>query len=87
MAKTYKSEALAALHESMSDLHQVSAIDSKIMREFDRACLTLVMELSPAAIRHVRAAMQLQNALGGDATSQRRDAVRSTGFNMLNCRL
>jgi len=29
MAKTYKSEALAALHESMSDLHQAGAIDSK----------------------------------------------------------
>ena len=26
MAKAYKSEALAALHESMSDLHQAGAI-------------------------------------------------------------
>jgi putative transcriptional regulator len=55
MAKTYKSEAFAALHESMSDLHQVGAIDSKTMREFDRACLTPVMKLSPATIRRIRA--------------------------------
>jgi putative transcriptional regulator len=39
MAKAYKSEAFAALHESMSDLHQIGAIDSKTMREFDRTCL------------------------------------------------
>ena len=55
MAKTYKSPALAALHESMSDLHQAGAIDRKTMREFDRACLTPVMELSSAAIRRIRA--------------------------------
>jgi len=48
MAKTYKSEAFAALHESMSGLHQVGAIDSKTMREFDRACLPPVIKLSPA---------------------------------------
>ena len=47
MAKAYKSEAFAALHESMSDLHQVGAIDSKTMREFDRACLTPVINGSP----------------------------------------
>ena len=44
MAKAYKSKAFAALHESMSDLRQVGAIDSKTMREFDRACLTPVMK-------------------------------------------
>ena len=58
MAKTYKSEALAALHESMSDLHQAGAIDNKTMREFDRACLTPVMELSPASIRRRAAASE-----------------------------
>jgi len=54
VAKAYKSEAFAALHESMSDLHQAGAIDSKTMREFDSACLTPVMKLSPAAIRRIR---------------------------------
>ena len=63
MAKTYKSEAFAALHESMSDLHQAGAIDSKTMREFDRACLTPVMELSPAAIRRIRAKAAVSQAV------------------------
>ena len=63
MAKAYKSEAFAALHESMSDLHKVGAIDSKTMREFDRACLTPVMELSPAAIRRIRTKAAVSQAV------------------------
>jgi hypothetical protein len=45
MAKAYKSEALAAVHESMADLHKKGAIDSKTMRAFDRACLSPVLEV------------------------------------------
>ncbi len=63
MAKAYKSEAFAALHESMSDLHQVGAIDSRTMREFDCACLTPVMKLSPAAIRRIRAKAAVSQAV------------------------
>lgn len=63
MAKAYKSEALAALHESMSDLRQTGAIDSKTMREFDRTCLTPVMKLSPAAIRRIRAKASVSQAV------------------------
>jgi putative transcriptional regulator len=57
------SEALAALHESMSDLHQAGAIDNKTMREFDRACITPVMELSPAAIRRIRSKAAVSQAV------------------------
>ena len=63
MAKAYKSEAFAALHESMSDLHQIGAIDSKTMREFDRPCLTPVMQLSPAAIRRIRTRAAVSQAV------------------------
>jgi putative transcriptional regulator len=62
-SKVRVSEALAALHESMLDLHQAEAIDSKTMREFDRACLTPVMELSPAAIRRIRAKAAVSQAV------------------------
>jgi putative transcriptional regulator len=63
MAKAYKSEAFAALHESMSDLHRVGALDSQTMREFDRACLTPVMKMSPAAIRRIRAKAAVSQAV------------------------
>ena len=39
MAKKYRSEAFAAIHETMEALHDVGAIDKQTMREFDDACL------------------------------------------------
>ena len=39
MAKRPKSEALAALHETMLDLHSVGAIDDRRMRDVDESCL------------------------------------------------
>jgi len=63
MAKAYKSEAMAAIHESMADLHKIGAIDNKTMREFDRACLTPVLKLSPAAIRRIRTKAAVSQAV------------------------
>jgi putative transcriptional regulator len=63
MAKTYKSKALAAVHESMGDLHKIGAIDSKTMREFDESCLTPVLKLSPAAIRRIRTKASVSQAV------------------------
>ena len=40
MTKTYRSEAVTAIHETMEALHQVGALDKQTMREFDDACLT-----------------------------------------------
>jgi putative transcriptional regulator len=63
MAKAYKSEALAAVHESMADLHRIGMLDAKTMREFDQACLTPVLELSPAAIRRIRTKAAVSQAV------------------------
>ena len=40
MAKKYRSDAFAAIHETMEALHDVGAIDKQTMREFDDTCLT-----------------------------------------------
>ncbi|HNS45524.1 MAG TPA: transcriptional regulator, partial [Alphaproteobacteria bacterium] len=50
MTKRYRSEAFAAIHETMDALHEVGAIDKQTMREFDEACLTTVRVLSPEEI-------------------------------------
>ncbi len=42
MVKKYKSEAMAAIHETMEGLFEVGAIDKQTMREFDDACLTAI---------------------------------------------
>lgn len=54
MSKKYKSEALAALHESLSDLHDIGVVTAKTMREFDASCLAPVPVLSPAKIAEIR---------------------------------
>ncbi|MBK1617587.1 transcriptional regulator [Lamprobacter modestohalophilus] len=54
MAKQYRSDAMASIHETMEALQEVGAIDKQTMREFDDACLTPVEPLSPEAIRVLR---------------------------------
>ncbi len=52
--KKYRSKALGALHEAMTDLHQAGLLDTKTMREFDASCLITVEELSPRQIIALR---------------------------------
>jgi len=54
MDKKYRSNALAAIHETMEALHEVGAIDKQTMREFDAACLTPVQVLSADEIKQLR---------------------------------
>lgn len=54
MSKKYKSEAMAAIHETMEGLLESGGIDKQTMREFDAACLTVVEALSPEEIRAIR---------------------------------
>jgi putative transcriptional regulator len=55
MAKKYRSDAFAAIHETMEALHDIEAIDKQTMREFDDACLTPVHVLAPEEIKAIRA--------------------------------
>ena len=52
--KTYKSEALASIHELIEGAHEIGAIDKKTMREFDDSCLIAAPVLSPAEIKALR---------------------------------
>ena len=54
MAKKYRTDALAAIHETMEALHEVGAIDKQTMREFDDACLTPVQLFTPEQIKQIR---------------------------------
>jgi len=54
MAKKYRSDAFAAIHETMEALQQVGAINKRTMRGFDDACLTPVQVLSPEEIKSLR---------------------------------
>lgn len=54
MSKTYKSDALASIHETMEALYEVGAIDKQTMRQFDEACLTPIKPLNPEEIKAIR---------------------------------
>lgn len=54
MSKRYRSEALAAIHETMEALHEACAIDKQTMRQFDEACLTPVRPLTADEIKQIR---------------------------------
>ena len=54
MTKKYRSDAFAAIHETMEGLHEIGAIDKQTMREFDEACLPPVQVLAPDEIRAIR---------------------------------
>ena len=54
MSKKYRSDAMAAIHETMAALHDAGAIDKKTMRRFDQACLTPIRPLKPGEIKAIR---------------------------------
>jgi putative transcriptional regulator len=63
MGKKYRSEALAAIHETMEALHDVGAIDNRTMRHFDAACLTPVKPLTPREIKTIREREQVSQTV------------------------
>lgn len=54
MSKNYRSDAMAAIHETMEALHEVGAVNKQTMRDFDESCLTTAETISPEAIRAIR---------------------------------
>ena len=53
-AKRCGSDALAAVHETASDLHEAGLLDKRTMRTFDDLCLTLIEEFTPQQIVELR---------------------------------
>ncbi len=54
MSKKYRSDAMAAIYETMEALHDIKAIDKQTMRRFDDACLTPIRPLTPQEIKAIR---------------------------------
>jgi len=54
MSKKYRSDAMAAIHETLEARHDVGAVDKQTMRRFDDACLTPIRPLKPGEIKAIR---------------------------------
>lgn len=54
MAKKYRSDVMAAIHETASGLRDAGIVSKRTMKSFDELCLTSVEALSPRRIRAIR---------------------------------
>ena len=54
MARRYRSDALAAVHETAAGLREAGVIDRRSMKAFDELCLTPIEPLTPVQIRRIR---------------------------------
>jgi len=63
MSKKYRSDAMAAIHETMEALHAVGAIDKQTMRRFDDGCLTPIRPLTPRQIKAIREKEQVSQTV------------------------
>lgn len=54
MSKKYRTPAMAAVHEMISDLHEAGVVDKVTMRHFDDQCLTPIQKMTPSVIAHLR---------------------------------
>ncbi len=54
MAKRFRSDALAAAHETALSLTDAGVMSKRTMRSFDEMCLTLVESMTPEEIRALR---------------------------------
>lgn len=59
----FKSEAFAAIHETMDVLHQIGAIDKKTMRDFDATCLEPAHAMQPEEIKKLREREQVSQPI------------------------
>ena len=63
MKKTYRSEALGAVRETASDLHDAGLMDKRTLRKFDELCLTPVRPMQPGEIRALRERERVSQAV------------------------
>lgn len=54
MARQYRSDALAAAHETAQGLTDAGVMAKRTMKAFDEMCLTPVEEMTPQKIRELR---------------------------------
>lgn len=53
-ARTYKSDAFAAIHQTVSDMFDAGAVSKQTMHRFDESCLTPVHNFSAEEIKALR---------------------------------
>ena len=74
-SRTYKSDALAAIHETVSGYYDAGVIDKQTMRRFDETCLTPVHEFTAEEIRALRQREQVSQTVFANHLNVTKDSV------------
>ena len=73
--RTYKSDALAAIHETVSDYYDAGVIDKQTMRRFDESCLMPVRAFTADEIRALREREQVSQTVFANHLNVSKDSV------------
>ncbi len=73
--RTYKSELLAAIHETASDYYEAGVIDKQTMRQFDESCLTPIHAFTPEEIQALREREQVSQTVFAHYLNVSKDSV------------
>ncbi|MEO5346398.1 MAG: DNA-binding transcriptional regulator [Magnetococcus sp. YQC-9] len=71
----YKSEAMEAIHQTMSEMYEAGAVDKQTMRRFDESCLTEVQDFSPEEIRQLREESHVSQSIFANYLNVSKDSV------------
>ena len=63
MGKTYRSDALGAIHETASDLHDAGLMDKQTLRKFDALCLAPIRQMGSEQISMLRERERVSQAV------------------------
>lgn len=74
--RTYKSDAFAAIHETVSDLYEAGMIDEQTMRRFDDSCLMPIREFTPEEIQALRECEQVNRTVFAHYLNASEDSIR-----------
>lgn len=61
--QTYKSSALGAIHEAISDAYGSGVVDKRTMKHFDETCLIPARTFTPNAIKALREREEVSQAV------------------------
>lgn len=73
--KAYRSEAAAAIHESVAGLYEIGLVDKQTMRKFDESCLTPIRTFTPEQIRALRKREQVSQAVLAHHLNMSKDSI------------
>ncbi len=63
MNKTYKSDMMASIHETVSELCDADILDKKTLQKFNELCLTKVEALNAEEIRRIRTSQNVSQSV------------------------